>query len=64
MKFEGEAIVEVKAERNKVTLPKLITEKENTYSLLGLYWLDKLEIGLQGKRETNVFQNITATGRG
>ena len=45
--FKGEAMVEVKTERNKVTLPILITEKGNTQPLLGLDWLDKLEFGLQ-----------------
>ena len=63
IKFKGEAMVEVKTERTKVALPILITEKENTQPLLGLDWLDKLEIGLQGNRETNIIRNITANER-
>ena len=31
-------MLEVKTEKNKVTLPILITEKENTQPLLGLDW--------------------------
>ena len=46
IEFKGEAIVEVKTEKTKVMLPILITEKKNTQPLLGLDWLDKLEIGL------------------
>ena len=41
-------------------------EKENTQPLLGLNWLDKLEkleIGQQGNRETNIIRNITADER-
>ena len=57
-------MVEVKTERTKVSLPILITEKDNTQPLLGLDWLDKLEIGLQGNSETNIFRNITANERG
>ena len=59
IEFKGEAIVEVKTEKTKVMLPILITEKKNTQPLLGLDWLDKLEIGLQGSRETNIIRNIT-----
>ena len=57
IKFKGEALVEVKTERNRVTLPILIREKGNTQLLLGLDWLDKLEIGLQGNRDTNIIRN-------
>ena len=57
-------MVEVKTERNKVTLPILITEKENTRPLLGQDLQDKLKIDLQGNRETNVIRIITANGRG
>ena len=64
MKFKGEAMVEVKTERSKMTLPILITEKENTHPLLGLDWLDKLEIGLQGNRETKIIRNVNANERG
>ena len=59
IKFKGEATVEVKTEKTKLTLPILITKKENTQPLLGLDWLDKLEIGLQGSRELNIIRNIT-----
>ena len=47
-------MVEVKTEKSKETLPILITENKNTQPLLGLDWLDKLEIGLQGSKKTNV----------
>ena len=57
-------MVEVKTERNRVTLPILKTEKGNTQPLLGLDWLDKLEIGLQGNRETNIIRNIEVNERG
>ena len=64
IKFKGEALVEVKTERNRVTLPILIREKGNTQLLLGLDWLDKLEIGLQGNRDTNIIRNIEVNERG
>ena len=44
-------MVEVKTEKTQVTLPILITEKNNTQPQLGLDWLDKLEIGLQGSQK-------------
>ena len=64
IEFKGEAIVEVKTEKTKVMLPILITEKKNTQPLLGLDWLDKLEIGLQGSRETNIIRSITTNEQG
>ena len=64
IKFKGEAMVEIKTEKAKITLPILITEKKNTQPLLGLDWLDKLEIGLQGSHETNIIRNITASEKG
>ena len=64
IKFKGEAMVEVKTERSRVTLPIQIAEKGNTQPLLGLDWLDKLEIGLQRNRETNIFRNIEINERG
>ena len=64
IKFQGEAMVEVKTEKTKTVLPILITEKKNTQPLLGLDWLDKLEIGLQGNLETNIIRNITASEKG
>ena len=64
IKFRGEAMLEVKTEKTQVTLPILITEKKNTQPLLGLDWLDKLEIGLQGSRETNIIRNISTNGKG
>ena len=54
IKFKGEALVEVRTEKSKVTLPILLTENKNTQPLLGLNWLDKFEIGLQGNRKTNI----------
>ena len=57
-------MVEVKTEKTQVTLPILITEKKNTQPLLGLDWLDKLEIGLQRSRETNIIRIISTNGKG
>ena len=57
-------MVEVKTERSRVTLPILKAEKGNTQPLLGLHWLDKNEIGLQGNRETNIIRNIEVNERG
>ena len=59
--FEGEAMVEVRTEKTKITLPFLITKKKNTQPLFGLDWPNKLKIGLQGSRETNIIRNITAS---
>ena len=58
IKFKGETMVEVKTEKSKITLPILITENKNTQPLLGLDWLDKLEIGLQGNTNTNIIRYI------
>ena len=44
-------------------LPILITENKDTRPLLGLDWLDKMEIGLQGNRNTNIVRNITVDER-
>ena len=49
-------MVEVKTEKSKETLPKLITENKNTQPLLGVDWMDKLEIGLQGNKNTKIIQ--------
>ena len=56
--FKGEVPVEVKTDKSKEILPILITESKNTQSLLGLDWLDKLEIGLQGSKKTNVIRHV------
>ena len=58
IKFKGEAMVEVKTEKSKKILPILITENKTTQPLLGLDWLDKLEIGLQGNKKTNVIRHV------
>ena len=42
---------------------KLITENKNTQPLLGPDWLDKLEIGLQGNKNTNIILHIETDGR-
>ena len=63
IKFKGEAMVEVKTEKSKVTLPILVTENKNTQPLLGLDWLDKLEIGLQGNKNTNIIRHIETDER-
>ena len=51
-------MVEVKTEKSKEILPILITENKNTQPLLGLDWLDKLEIGLQDSKKTNVIRSV------
>ena len=63
IKFKGETMVEVKTEKSKITLPILITENKNTQPLLGLDWLDKLEIGLQGNTNTNIIRYIETDER-
>ena len=58
IKFKGETEVRVKT-NNKVTrLPILITEDRNTQPLLGLNWLDKLNIGLNNNNETQIIRKI------
>ena len=44
-------------------LPILITENKGMQPLLGLDWLDILEIGLQVNRNTNINWNITLDER-
>ena len=56
-------MVEVKTEKTKETLPILITENKNTQPLLGLDWVDRLEIGLQGNKSTNIIRHIETDGR-
>ena len=63
IKFKGEVMVEVKTEKSKVTLPILIPANKNTQPLLGLDWLDKLEIGLQGNKNTNIIRHIETDER-
>ena len=63
IKFKGEPMVEVKTEKSREILPILITENKNTQPLLGLDWLDKLEIGLQGSKKTNVIRHVTGDER-
>ena len=63
IKFEGEAMVEVKTEKSKEILPILTTENKNSQPLLGLDWLDKLEIGLQGSNKPNVIRHVEEAER-
>ena len=56
-------MVEVKTEKSKVTLPILIIANKNNQPLLGLDWLDKLEIGLQGNKNTNIIRHIKTDER-
>ena len=49
--------MEVKIEKNKEKVPIRITENKDTQSL-GLNWLDKLKIGLQGSENTNFNRNV------
>ena len=63
IKFKAETMVEVKTEKSKITLPILITENKNTQPLLGLDWLDKLEIGIQGNTNTNIIRHIETDER-
>ena len=62
IKFKGEAMMEVTTEKAEI-VPLLITENKNTQSLLGLHWLDKLEIALKGSMETKVIQDMDADER-
>ena len=55
-------MVEVKTEKSKETLQILGTENKNTQHLSGLDWLDKLEIGQQGKN-TNIIRHIETDGK-
>ena len=41
----------------------LITENKNTQPLLGLDWLDKLEIGVQGSKNSNIIRNVNIDER-
>ena len=50
-------MVEVKTEKSKEILPILITENKRTQPLLGPDWLNKLEIGLQGNRNTKIIRH-------
>ena len=56
-------MVEVKTEKSKEVLSILKTENKNTQPLLGLECLDKLEIGLQGNKNTNIMRYIETDGR-
>ena len=57
-------MVEVKTKKSsKETPPILITENKNIQPLLGLDRMDKLKIGLQGNRNTNIIQKIKAERR-
>ena len=58
IRFKGEATVEMKTEKCKMILSILVTENENTQRLLGVDWLDTLEIGLQGNNKTNIIRNV------
>ena len=58
IRYKGEATVEVKTEKCRKTLSILVTENENTQPLLGLDWLDTLEIGLQGNNKTNIIRHV------
>ena len=62
-KFKGETMVEVKTEKSKITLLRLTTENKNTQPLLGLDWLDKLEIGLEGSTNTSIIRHIETDER-
>ena len=63
IKFKGEAMVEMKTEKSKEILPILITEIKNTQLLLHLDWLEKLENGLQGNKNTNFIRHIETDER-
>ena len=56
-------MVEVKTGERKVTLHILITAKKNIQPWLGSEWLDKLEIGLQGNKNTNIIWHIETDER-
>ena len=56
-------MVEVKTEKSKALLPIFVTESKNTQPCLGLNWLNKLEIGLQGSKSTNIFRKVNTDER-
>ena len=53
----------MKTEKSEEILPIIFTENKNNQPLLGLDWLDKLEIGLQGNKNTNFIRHIETDGR-
>ena len=53
----------MKTEKSKLTLPILITANKNTQPLLGLDLLNKLEIGLQGNKNTSNIRHIETDER-
>ena len=59
IKFKGKAMVEVKTEKSKEILAILITENKNTQPLLGLDWLEKLQIGLNKETKTRTLSDIS-----
>ena len=63
IKFKGEAMFELKTEKSREILPILITENKNTQPLLGLDWLNKLKIGLQGSKKTKFIRHVTEDER-
>ena len=58
IKFKGETKVRVKINNETKRLPILITEDKNTQALLGLDWLDQLEIGLNNNNEIQIVRKI------
>ena len=55
--------MEEKTEKSKETSPTLTTGNKNTQLLLRLDWLDELEIGLQGNKNTNIIRHVETDGR-
>ena len=51
-------MVEVKTKKSNEKLPIPITESKDTQPLLGQNWLDKLEHGLQGNKNTNIIKKM------
>ena len=50
--------MDVEIERSNEKVPIRITENKDTQPVLGLNWLDKLEIGLKGSENTNFNRNV------
>ena len=57
IKFKGEVLVEVKTEKKQRDITHSHNREQKHSPLLGLDWLDKLEIGLQGSKK-NVIRDV------
>ena len=56
-------MVEVKSAKTREILPIVKTENKSRQPLLGLARQDKLEVGLQGNKNTNIIRNMNTDER-